>query len=214
MPVFASSALYAHTHGFKLAFLSGTDQNRQPVDVPSRHETHHNVTDFNGRWVFTSAGCRFTGSIGATIKDGRVIVRGRQWDGRPGTLHKMGAGGGMTLTAEGRLDGLRPAPSTVPTDVLVPDRNEATQAFTRTRAILGPAQLDLASTAYDRIRQSSLKRGSSIVDHQAVRDRMLSYGTTCANLQRRMDVSPGAQDELTKYNRIDLKRQKHAGDID
>lgn len=60
----------------------------------------------------------------------------------------------MTLSVEGRLVGLE-ARSTVPTDVLAPDRNEATQAFTRTPEMSGAAQLDLASTAYDRFRQSS-----------------------------------------------------------
>jgi hypothetical protein len=31
---------------------------------------------FEGRWIFTGAGCRGAGSVAAVINDGKVIVRG------------------------------------------------------------------------------------------------------------------------------------------
>jgi hypothetical protein len=88
-----------------VAFLSGDDKGSQPSNAPPASAS----TDpdaFDGRWTFTSAGCRYTGSVNATIKHGRVVVRGGGGQVSPdGTIHTVGAGGGMTLTAEGRLDG-------------------------------------------------------------------------------------------------------------
>jgi hypothetical protein len=84
------------------AFLSG-DSAKEPRKAVSAPPT----TDaFDGRWMFTSAGCPYTGPLPATIKHGRVIVRGGSEQVNPdGFIHTVGAGGGMTLTAEGRLDG-------------------------------------------------------------------------------------------------------------
>lgn len=61
---------------------------------------------FDGRWTFTSAGCSHTGSLPALIRGGKIIVKGGSGQVDPdGTLHSVGAGGGMTLTAVGRLLG-------------------------------------------------------------------------------------------------------------
>jgi hypothetical protein len=61
---------------------------------------------FDGRWIFTGGGCRGAGSVSAVIKGGRVIVRGGGGNVTPdGIIHTVGAGNGLTLTAEGRLSG-------------------------------------------------------------------------------------------------------------
>jgi hypothetical protein len=88
----------------QLAFLSEPDANHQPAEVAPAPAPDR--TAFDGRWAFTSAGCPNTGSLNAIIKQGRIIVRGGSGQVSPdGTLHSVGAGGGMTLTAEGRLSG-------------------------------------------------------------------------------------------------------------
>jgi hypothetical protein len=85
------------------AFLSGDSSTNEPskaMPAPSTSDA------FDGRWTFTSAGCPYTGSLPASIKHGRVIVRGGSGQVNPdGFIRTVGAGGGMTLTAEGRLDG-------------------------------------------------------------------------------------------------------------
>jgi hypothetical protein len=97
--VAAGSGFDASAGNLRLAFLSGAKDN-QTGGLPQP-----NSTAFDGRWVFTSAGCKNTGSLPATIKQGRIIVRGGSGQVDPdGTLHSVGAGGGMTLTAEGHLD--------------------------------------------------------------------------------------------------------------
>jgi hypothetical protein len=61
---------------------------------------------FDGAWTFTSAGCPYTGSLPARIVGGKIIVRGGSGQVDPdGTLHSVGAGNGMTLTAVGQLSG-------------------------------------------------------------------------------------------------------------
>ena len=81
------------------AFLSGDSANEPGKAVPASPTTDA----FDGRWRFTSAGCRYTGSLPATIKHGKVIVRRVAGQVDPdGFIHTVGAGGGMTLTAEGR----------------------------------------------------------------------------------------------------------------
>jgi len=82
----------------KLAFLS-TRRDESSTPEPGG-------TDFDGRWIFTSAGCSHTGSLPAIIRNGKIIVRGGGGLVSPdGTLHSVGAGGGMTLTAVGQLFG-------------------------------------------------------------------------------------------------------------
>ena len=84
------------------AFLSGDSANEPAKAVPASPTTDA----FDGRWTFTSAGCRYTGSLPATIKHGKVMVRGGAGQVDPdGFIQTVGAGGGMTLTAQGRLDG-------------------------------------------------------------------------------------------------------------
>jgi hypothetical protein len=91
----------------RLAFLSNTEKEQAPAIVevptlPSRPEANA----FDGRWIFTGAGCRGAGSVAAVIKDGKVIVRGGGGNVTPdGVIHTVGAGNRMTLTAEGRLSG-------------------------------------------------------------------------------------------------------------
>ena len=98
--VAAGSAVDASAAHLRLAFLSGSNDDHQPGVPPQS-----NLDAFDGRWTFTSAGCKYTGTLRATIKQGRVIVRGGGGRVDPdGTLHTVGAGGGMTLVAEGHLD--------------------------------------------------------------------------------------------------------------
>jgi len=90
-------------HGKRLAFLSTSGEGQPPGEIPPPPP---DVRDFDGRWMFTSAGCKHTGSLVAIIRSGRIIVRGGSGQVEPdGTLHSVGAGGGMTLTAEGHLSG-------------------------------------------------------------------------------------------------------------
>jgi hypothetical protein len=89
----------------RLAFLSKRRDESPAEETPHLPSALAN-SDFDGRWIFTSAGCPHTGSLPATIKKGKIIVRGGSgMVGPDGTLHSVGAGGGMTLTAVGQLSG-------------------------------------------------------------------------------------------------------------
>ena len=91
----------------RLAFLSNSEKEKAPaiVDVPTLPSAPE-VNPYDGRWIFTGAGCRGAGSVSAVIKGGKVIVRGGGGNVTPdGIIHTVGAGNGMTLTAEGRLFG-------------------------------------------------------------------------------------------------------------
>jgi hypothetical protein len=91
----------------QLAFLSKSEKERGPaiIDVPTLPSPPE-ANAFDGRWIFTGAGCRGAGSVSAVIKAGKVIVRGGGGNVTPdGIIHTVGAGNGMTLTAEGRLSG-------------------------------------------------------------------------------------------------------------
>jgi hypothetical protein len=92
--------------GSAMAFLS------EPADdaKPPAEETPRSVPEANknhdGAWMFTSAGCRGTGTLPAMIIGGKIVIRGGSGQVDPdGTLHSVGAGNGMTLTAVGRLSG-------------------------------------------------------------------------------------------------------------
>jgi hypothetical protein len=89
----------------RLAFLSRRQDGSPSEEViPSTSEQDR--SDFDGRWIFTSAGCPHTGSLPATIRKGQITVAGGGGFVSPdGTLHSVGAGGGMTLTAVGQLSG-------------------------------------------------------------------------------------------------------------
>jgi hypothetical protein len=89
----------------RLAFLSNSEKEQAPaiVDVPTLPAPLE-TGPYDGRWIFTGAGCRGAGSVSAVIRGGKVIVRGGGGNVTPdGIIHTVGAGNGMTLTAEGRL---------------------------------------------------------------------------------------------------------------
>jgi hypothetical protein len=89
----------------KMAFLSRR-RDESSTEQAARSTDEQDRADFDGRWIFTSAGCTNTGSLPATIRKGKIIVKGGGGLVSPdGTLHSVGAGGGMTLTAVGQLSG-------------------------------------------------------------------------------------------------------------
>jgi hypothetical protein len=91
----------------RLAFLSNLEKGQQPAaDFPT-FPPLPDANPFDGRWIFTGAGCRGAGSVSAIIKGGKVIVRGGGGGNvtPDGIIHTVGAGNGLTLTAEGRLSG-------------------------------------------------------------------------------------------------------------
>lgn len=89
----------------QLAFLSDPEKAQQPAaEVPTLSPVP-DANPFDGRWIFTGAGCRGAGSVSAIIKSGKVIVRGGGNVTPDGIIHTVGAGNRMTLTAEGRLSG-------------------------------------------------------------------------------------------------------------
>jgi hypothetical protein len=89
----------------KMAFLSRR-RDESSTEQAVRSTDEQDRTDFDGRWIFTSAGCTNTGSLPAAIRKGKIIVKGGGGLVSPdGTLHSVGAGGGMTLTAVGQLSG-------------------------------------------------------------------------------------------------------------
>ena len=97
----------SHASEPRLAFLSNSEKEKALaiVDVPTLPSAPE-VNPYDGRWIFTGAGCRGAGSVSAVIKGGKVIVRGGGGNVTPdGIIHTVGAGNGMTLTAEGRLSG-------------------------------------------------------------------------------------------------------------
>lgn len=90
----------------RLAYLSGFEKG-PPADpaIPSPMP-QPDIKAFDGRWMFTGAGCRGAGSVAATIRSGKVIVRGGGGNVTPdGIIHTVGAGNGLTVTAEGTLSG-------------------------------------------------------------------------------------------------------------
>jgi hypothetical protein len=91
----------------QFAFLSKSEKEQASkiVDVPT-FPSPPEANTYDGRWTFTGAGCRGAGAVAAVIKGGKVIVRGGGGNVTPdGIIHTVGAGNGMTLTAEGRLSG-------------------------------------------------------------------------------------------------------------
>ena len=97
----------AKAGGAKLSFLSGPEkQTEQPAPETPPATPQDGNRNFDGLWTFTSAGCTDTGSLPARIVGGKIIVRGGSGQVDPdGTLHSVGAGNGMTLTAVGQLSG-------------------------------------------------------------------------------------------------------------
>jgi len=91
----------------RLSFLSERrDEAKRPAEETPGPVPPEDNRNFDGKWIFTSAGCPHTGSLPAMIVDGRIIIKGGSGQVDPdGTLRSVGAGGGMTLTAVGRLLG-------------------------------------------------------------------------------------------------------------
>jgi hypothetical protein len=91
----------------RISFLSEPrDEPTRPAEETPTPAPQEESKNFDGRWIFTSAGCTHTGSLPALITSGKIIVKGGSGQVDPdGTLHSVGAGGGMTLTAVGRLLG-------------------------------------------------------------------------------------------------------------
>ena len=103
-----STPVEADDGTFRMAFLSEDrkDQAEPSVEPSPGATVPEDNIGFDGRWIFTSAGCTRTGSLRATIRRGRITVRGGSGTVSPdGTLHSVGAGGGMTLTSVGTLTG-------------------------------------------------------------------------------------------------------------
>jgi len=94
-------------HSSRIAFLSEPrDGASRPAEEPPPAAPQEENNSFDGAWTFTSAGCRGTGSLPARIVSGKIIIRGGSGQVDPdGTLHSVGAGNGMTLTAVGQLSG-------------------------------------------------------------------------------------------------------------
>jgi len=101
-----SQPIATEAGGTNLSFLSGPeDQTQKPAEETPPWMSQEDKA-FDGAWTFTSAGCPNTGSLPAQIVGGKIIVRGGSGHVDPdGTLHSVGAGNGMTLTAVGRLSG-------------------------------------------------------------------------------------------------------------
>jgi hypothetical protein len=77
-----------------------------PRNDEAERPTEEGRGGFDGAWTFTSAGCSHTGTLPAVITDGRIFNKGGSGQVDPdGTLHSVGAGNGMTLTAVGQLSG-------------------------------------------------------------------------------------------------------------
>jgi hypothetical protein len=89
----------------QLVFLSERrDDARQPETTSPGFQQENR--SFDGAWTFTSAGCPHTGSLPARIIGGKISIRGGSGQVYPdGTLHSVGAGNGMTLTAVGQMSG-------------------------------------------------------------------------------------------------------------
>ena len=99
-------ATASHSSETRLAFLSNSEKGQQSaIEIPTLPPPPE-ANPFDGRWKFTGGGCRGAGSVSAVIKGGKVIVRGGGGNVTPdGIIHTVGAGNGLTLTAEGRLSG-------------------------------------------------------------------------------------------------------------
>jgi hypothetical protein len=97
----------AATRGTRLAFLSsGRPDSYQPVEGPAPQPPQQDVRAFDGSWLFTSTDCGNKGFLPVVIKSGKIIVRNGSGNvSSDGILHSVGAGGGLTQRAEGRLYG-------------------------------------------------------------------------------------------------------------
>ena len=105
VPILLGATVYRPSET-QLAFLSNSEKDRQPAVETPMLPLQTDANPFDGRWIFIGAGCRGAGSVSAVIKGGKVIVRGGGGNVTPdGIIHTVGAGNGLTLTAEGHLSG-------------------------------------------------------------------------------------------------------------
>jgi hypothetical protein len=92
--------------GARLAFLSEPDKTEMPAEELPPAMPPQGGQNFDGQWTFTGAGCPNAGSVSAKIIGGKIFVKGGGGQVDPdGTLHSVGAGNGITLTAVGQLSG-------------------------------------------------------------------------------------------------------------
>jgi hypothetical protein len=105
--VYSAGASDAPAGPVKLAFLSNPeDKAEKPGEQTSREMPPPGSREFDGNWIFTGAGCPNPGSVFARIVGGKIFVKGGGGQVDPdGTLHSVGAGNGITLTAVGQLSG-------------------------------------------------------------------------------------------------------------
>jgi hypothetical protein len=94
----------------RLSFLSRPGdpdaKTEKPAEEPPRAVPQEERRNFDGQWVFTGSGCPNAGSVPAKIVGGKIFVKGGGGQVDPdGTLHSVGAGNGITLTAVGQLSG-------------------------------------------------------------------------------------------------------------
>jgi len=95
-----SSDTDAGIGNIRMTFLSDSPDERKAEEPPSSAAER----SYDGVWTFTSAGCRYIGSIPATIIGGTISFRGGSGQvDSDGTLHSVWAGAGMTSTAVGQL---------------------------------------------------------------------------------------------------------------
>jgi hypothetical protein len=95
-----SSHADAGIDNIRMSFLSDSPR-EQPAELAPGSAPQQS---YDGAWTFTSAGCRYTGSLPARIVGGKIIFRGGSGQVDPdGTLHSVGAGNGMTFAAVGQL---------------------------------------------------------------------------------------------------------------
>jgi outer membrane protein assembly factor BamB len=88
------------------AFLFMNRDAQLPVEETPPAASPEDNRNFDGIWAFTSAGCRYIGSIPAKIIGGKIVVRYGSGQVDPdGSLHSIDAGNGITLTAAGQLSG-------------------------------------------------------------------------------------------------------------
>lgn len=104
---FAQSGSTGGSIGDTERSLSGPrNDTERPAEPAPRSSPRQDGDNFDGAWTFTSAGCSHTGTLPAIITGGRIIIQGGSGQvGPDGTLHSVGAGNGMTLSAVGHLSG-------------------------------------------------------------------------------------------------------------
>ena len=106
LAAFAQSGSTGGSVGDTERFLSSPRQETERPAEQAARPPQPSIGNFDGLWKFTSAGCTHTGTLPAIITGGKIVVQGGSGQVDPdGTLHSVGAGNGMTLSAVGRLSG-------------------------------------------------------------------------------------------------------------